>query len=72
MMEKDKTEWRVIVGRAMGILVLLGGMLLAVGLGDAAARPDYAVPSIFDPRPTPAESIYQLSHFVPDHHWNAP
>src|SRR5712672_3768632 len=64
MMEKRKTEWRVIVGRATGILVLLGGMLLAVGLCDAAAPPDYSVPSIFDPRSTPAESIYHLSHFV--------
>src|SRR6195256_3637815 len=64
MMEKHKTEWRVIVGRATGILVLVGGMLLAVGLCDAAAPPDYSVPSIFDPRSTPAESIYHLSHFV--------
>ncbi len=63
-MKKRKTEWRVIVGRATGILVLLGGMLLAVGLCDAAEPPDYSVPSIFDPRSTPAESIYHLSHFV--------
>jgi cytochrome c oxidase subunit 2 len=33
-------------------------------LCDAAAPPDYSVPSIFDPRSTPAESIYHLSHFV--------
>ncbi len=64
MVEKHKTEWRVIVGRATGILVLLGGILLAAGLCDAAARPDNSVPSIFDPRSTPAESIYHLSHFV--------
>jgi len=32
----------VIVGRATGILVLLGGMLLAVGLSAAAAPPDYS------------------------------
>jgi len=54
----------VIVGRATGILVLLGGMLLAAGLCDATALPDNSVPSIFDPRSTPAESIYHLSHFV--------
>ena len=54
----------MIVGRATGILVLLGGILLAAGLCDAAARPDNSVPSIFDPRSTPAESIYHLSHFV--------
>ena len=64
MVEKHKTEWRVIVGRATGILVLLGGMLLAAGLCDATALPDNSVPSIFDPRSTPAESIYHLSHFV--------
>jgi len=65
MMKKRKTEWRVIIGRATGILVLLGGMLLAVGLcAKRARRPIYSVPSIFDPRSTPAESIYRLSHFV--------
>src|SRR3981189_1335076 len=64
MMRKRKTEWRVIVGRATGILVWVGGMLLAVGLCDAGAPPDYSVPSIFDPRSTPAGSIYHLSHFV--------
>src|SRR6266481_557480 len=64
MVEKHKTEWRVIVGRVAGILVLLSGILLAAGLCNAASPPDNSVPSIFDPRSTPAESIYHLSRFV--------
>jgi cytochrome c oxidase subunit 2 len=64
MAEKHKTERRVVVGRATGILVLLGGILLAAGLCNATSPPDNSVPSIFDPRSTPAESIYHLSHFV--------
>ena len=64
MVEKHKTEWRVIVGRVTGILVLLSGILLAAGLCNAASPPDNSVPSIFDPRSTPAESIYHLSRFV--------
>jgi len=64
MVEKHKTEWRVIVGRVTGILVLLSGILLAAGLCNAASPPDNSVPSIFDPRSAPAESIYHLSRFV--------
>jgi cytochrome c oxidase subunit 2 len=64
MVEKHKTEWRVLVVRAAGILVLLAGILLAAGLGDATTPADNSVPSIFDPRSTPAESIYHLSRFV--------
>jgi cytochrome c oxidase subunit II len=64
MVEKRNTEWRVIAGRVTGILVLLGGILLAAGLCNAAPPSDNSVPSIFDPRSTPAESIYRLSRFV--------
>jgi cytochrome c oxidase subunit 2 len=64
MAEKHKTEWRVVVGRATGIIVLLGGILLAAGLCNATAPPEGSVPSIFDPHSTPAESIYHLSRFV--------
>jgi cytochrome c oxidase subunit 2 len=64
MVEKHKTEWRVIVVRATGILVLLGGILLAAGLCDATTPAENSVPSIFDPRSTPAESIDHLSRFV--------
>jgi cytochrome c oxidase subunit 2 len=64
MAEKRKTEWRVVVGRVTGILVLLGGILLAAGLCNASPPTDNSVPSIFDPHATPAESIYHLSRFV--------
>jgi cytochrome c oxidase subunit 2 len=64
MVEKRKTEWRAIVGRVTGILVLLAGILLAAGLCKAAQTSANSVPSIFDPRSTPAESIYHLSRFV--------
>jgi cytochrome c oxidase subunit 2 len=64
MAEKHKAEWRVIVCRVTGVLVLLGGILLAAGLCNATPPSDSSTPSIFDPRSTPAESIYHLSHFV--------
>jgi cytochrome c oxidase subunit 2 len=59
-----KTDWRVVVGRATGILVLLAGILFAAGLCNASPSDDNAVPSIFRPHSTPAESIYHLSVFV--------
>jgi cytochrome c oxidase subunit II len=59
-----KTDWGVVVGRATGILVLLAGILLGAGLCSASPSDDNAVPSIFQPHSTPAESIYHLSVFV--------
>ena len=64
MAEKHKTEWPALVGRATGIFVLLGGILLAASLCNATTLSENAVPNIFDPRSTPAESIYHLSRFV--------
>ena len=58
-----KTDWRAIVGRVAGVLVLLVGVLLVAGLCMAAPS-DNPVPSIFEPHSTPAESIRHLSHFV--------
>jgi cytochrome c oxidase subunit II len=58
-----KANWRAIVGRVAGVLVLLVGVLLAAGLC-AASPKDNPVPSIFEPHSTPAESIRHLSHFV--------
>ena len=58
-----KADWREIVSRAVGVLVLLAGVLLAAGLCTASPR-DNPVPSIFEPHSTPAESIRHLSHFV--------
>src|SRR6266403_3643631 len=59
-----KAGWQVIVSRAAGILVLLAGVLLAAGLCVASTPHDNPVPSIFEPHPTPAESIQHLSLFV--------
>src|SRR6266404_3512751 len=64
MAGKHKTEWPALVGRATGIFVLLGGILLAASLCNATTLSENAVPNIFDPRSTPAESIYHLSRFV--------
>jgi cytochrome c oxidase subunit II len=59
-----KADWRAIVGRVAGVLVLLAGILLAAGLCVANTPTDHPVPSIFEPHSTPAESIRHLSHFV--------
>jgi cytochrome c oxidase subunit II len=64
MAEKHKTGWPVLVGRATGILVLLGGILLAANLCNATTPSENAVPNIVDPHSTPAESIRHLSYFV--------
>ena len=52
------------LGRATGILVVAGGILLATRFCNWTTPPANSVPSIFDPRSTPAASIYHLSHFV--------
>jgi cytochrome c oxidase subunit II len=64
MAEKRKAKWRVVVGRATGILVLLAGILLAAGLCTATPKPDNPIPSTFEPHSTPADSILHLSRFV--------
>jgi cytochrome c oxidase subunit 2 len=64
MVEKQKTEWLVLVGRTTGVFVLLAGILLAASLCNATTPSENAVPSIFEPHSTPAESIRHLSYFV--------
>jgi len=59
-----KADWQATVSRAVGILVLLAGVLLAANLCIASTSADHSVPSIFDAHSTPAESIRHLSHFV--------
>src|SRR5437867_3366876 len=61
-----KPDRGAIVGRAVGLFVLLIGVLFAAALCNASARSDNPVPTItvFEPHSTPAESIYHLSPFV--------
>jgi len=59
-----KPDWGLVVGRAMGILALLAGIFFAAGLCKASPSDNHAVPSIFQPHATPAQSIYHLSLFV--------
>ena len=59
----QKADWPAIISRATGIALLLAGVLLAAGLCTATPQ-DSSVPSIFDPRSTPADSIRHLSFFV--------
>src|SRR5260370_18661194 len=58
-----KADWPAIISRATGVALLLAAVLLAARLCTAASH-DNSVPSIFDPRSTPADSIRHLSHFV--------
>jgi len=64
MTNKHKTEWKAVVARVTGVLVLLAGTLLAAGLCMASRPSDNPVPSIFDPHSANAESLYHLSNFV--------
>src|ERR1700674_2447455 len=57
-------EKSVVVGRTIGVLVLLTGILLAAHLCVAESPGSNPIPSIFKPHSTPAESIYHLSLFV--------
>src|SRR6202043_3699213 len=57
-------EDAVVVGRTIGVLVLLTGILLAAHLCAAESPGSNPIPSIFNPHSTPAESIYHLSLFV--------
>jgi cytochrome c oxidase subunit II len=58
-----KADWPAIISRVTAVALLLAGVLLAAGLCAAAPR-DSSVPSIFDSRSTPADSIRHLSFFV--------
>ena len=64
MGEMHRAEWRPTVSSAVGILVLVAGVLLAAHLCAADTPPGHPIPTIFEPHSTPAESIQHLSHFV--------
>jgi len=55
---------RTFLYRTMGVIILLDGILLGAALCTASEPQANFVPSIFDPRSTPAESIYRFSLFV--------
>lgn len=57
-------DWKVAVGRAVGVLVLVTGVLFAAGLCLADSPKDNSVSSIFGPRSTNAETVFHLSVFV--------
>jgi cytochrome c oxidase subunit 2 len=57
-------KWGKIAGTVAGILILLASLLLATSLCAANAATGPAIPSIFKPESTPADSIYHLSIFV--------
>src|SRR6266853_3959705 len=55
-------EWARVAGAVAGVLILLAALFLAASLCSAGSGP--AIPSIFKPESTPADSIYHLSIFV--------
>src|SRR6202166_5212536 len=59
----QRADWPAIISRAMGVALLLAGVLLAAGLCTATPQ-DNSVTSIFDSHSTPADSIRHLSFFV--------
>jgi cytochrome c oxidase subunit 2 len=61
--EIDKANWQAIASRVAAVFVFLAGVLLAARLCGASPL-DNPVPSILEPRSTPAESIRHLSYFV--------
>src|SRR5580704_12515760 len=64
MTNKHKTDWEAVAARVTGIIVILTGVLLAARACLASSPGDHPIPSIFDPRSTPAESIRDHSYFV--------
>lgn len=57
-----KAQWGRIARPIAGILIILAALFLAVSLCSAQTRP--AVPNLFKPESTPADSIYGLSLMV--------
>ena len=55
-------KWRRALGPVAGVLLLLAAIFLAASLCSASSGP--AIPSIFKPESTPADSIYRLSLLV--------
>jgi len=60
----NERKWGKIAGPVAGILILLASLILATSLCAANSASGPAIPSIFKPESTPADSIYHLSVFV--------
>jgi len=58
------SDFTLLFARLAGLLLLLAATLLTPGLCVAGPPGDNPIPNIFDPRSTPADSIYHLSRFV--------
>jgi cytochrome c oxidase subunit II len=61
---EHNSRFRAFFSAAIGILTLPAGALLAAALCNAGEPKANSIPSIFEPRSTPAESIRHLSFFV--------
>lgn len=59
-----KSRLRALLRPAIAVLTLLAGVLLAAALCAASEPGASSIPSIFEPRSTPADSIRHLSYFV--------
>src|SRR5215813_12010004 len=59
-----KSRFSAILSQALAVVILLAGILFAAALCGASEPQAKGVPSIFDPRSTPAHSIRHLSFFV--------
>src|SRR4029078_428640 len=59
-----KSRFRALLSPALAVVILLAGILLAATLCTASEPPTNAVPNLFGPRSTPADSIRHLSFFV--------
>jgi len=59
-----KSRFRAFLSPALAVVILLAGILLAATLCTASEPQTNAVPNIFEPRSTPADSIRHLSFFV--------
>src|ERR1700682_3521914 len=64
-MAKERAgKWGTVTSRVAGVLVIVAGILLAASLCTATPPDENLVPRIFQPHPTPADSIVHLSYFV--------
>jgi cytochrome c oxidase subunit II len=61
---QHNSRLKALLRPALGVLTLLAGVLLAAALCAASEPGASPIPSIFEPRSTPADSIRHLSYFV--------